>query len=90
MENNDETLWAIARQRACFRKQLVSYVLVISFLWGIWFMSGNVFSLHASFPWPAWIMFWWGIGLAFSFVNAYMVNTKSAIENEYQKLKKQQ
>jgi hypothetical protein len=90
MEQNDEMLWAIAKKRAGFRKQLISYILVNSFMWGIWFMSGNRLILHNSFPWPAWIMFWWGIGLAFSFANAYLINNRGAVEQEYQKLKDQQ
>jgi hypothetical protein len=90
MEQHDEMLWAIAKKRAGFRKQLISYILVSSFMWGIWFMSGNKVNLHSSFPWPAWVMFWWGIGLAFSFANAYLLNTGGAVEQEYQKLKNQQ
>ena len=93
MEQHDEMLWAIAKKRAGFRKQLISYILVSSFMWGIWFMSGNRINLpnsFPSFPLPAWIMFWWGIGLAFSFANAYLLNTHGAVEQEYQKLKNQQ
>jgi hypothetical protein len=88
MRTNDEILWHIAKKRAAFKKQLVSYVIVNCFL------SGNQFS-HVTFPfnatpWPVWVMFWWGIGLAFSFVSAYLVNTKESIETEFQKLKNQQ
>ncbi|MEO7531765.1 MAG: 2TM domain-containing protein [Sediminibacterium sp.] len=87
MQTNDEILWIIAKKRAAFRKQLISYVLVNCLLWGIWFMSGKESSQFTSFPWPAWVMLWWGIGLAFSFVNAYVFNTSGAIQNEYEKLK---
>ncbi|MEO8173432.1 MAG: 2TM domain-containing protein [Sediminibacterium sp.] len=96
MQTNDEILWRIAKKRARFKKQLISYVLVSCFLWGIWFMSGSEINYDSdfpgfpNFPWPAWIMFWWGIGLVFCFVNAYLVNTPNAVENEYQKLKNQQ
>lgn len=98
MENNDEILWAIARKRAGFKKQLASYVIVNAFLWGVWFVSsgrhgfpfGNGFTNYHVFPWPAWVMFWWGIGLAFSFANAYVLNTRNDIEQEYRKLKNQQ
>jgi hypothetical protein len=89
MEQHDEMLWATAKKRAAFRKQLISYILVNSFMWGIWFMSGNKITGVGGFPWPAWIMFWWGIGLAFSFANAYLLNTNGAVEQEYQKLKNQ-
>lgn len=93
MQTNDEILWHIAKKRASFKKQLLSYVLVNCFLWGVWFISGNRNELQLGFnqiPWPAYVMFWWGVGLAFSFVNAYVVNTKQSIEDEFRKLKNQQ
>ncbi|MDB5211449.1 MAG: hypothetical protein JWQ30_2276 [Sediminibacterium sp.] len=97
MEPNDEILWAIAKKRAAFKKQLISYVIVNCFLWIVWFSSGSVWLApgerlfrYEYFPWPIWVMLSWGIGLAFSFANAYLVNTKNAIEQEYQKLKNQQ
>jgi hypothetical protein len=102
MEPIDEKLWETARCRARFRKHLFAYIVVCAFLWGIWFMSGSAgryyndhFISDVGFryrhtPWPAWVMFWWGIGLAFSFVKAYLINTPGSIENEYRKLKQQQ
>lgn len=92
MRTNDEILWHIAKKRAGFKKQLLSYVIVNCFLWGVWFLSGSPFTnfSFASTPWPVWVMFWWGIGLAFSFANAYLVNTKDSIEHEFEKLKNQQ
>jgi hypothetical protein len=50
MEQHDEMLWATAKKRAAFRKQLISYILVNSFMWGIWFMSGNRINQHSGFP----------------------------------------
>lgn len=87
MKSNDEILWHIAKRRAAFRKQLFSYMVVNLMLWAIWFISGRENYAHSSTPWPVWVMFWWGVGLAFSFGNAYVVNTRSSIEHEYQKLK---
>jgi hypothetical protein len=92
MHTNDEIRWHIAKKRASFKKQLISYIIINCFLWAVWFFSGNHynnFSFNGT-PWPVWVMFWWGVGLAFSFVGAYMVNTKESIENEFQKLKNQQ
>lgn len=90
MEQKDEILWAIARKRASFKKQLIAYVIVNSFLWTVWFTTGQEFDQYAWFPWPIWVMFWWGIGLAICFVNAYLYNSGNAVEREYQKLKNQQ
>ena len=93
MSTNDEILWHIAKKRAAFKKQLMSYVIVNCFLWGVWFLSGNQYNFNFKFistPWPVWVMFWWGLGLSFSFVNAYLVNTRQSVETEYQKLKNQQ
>lgn len=96
MENKDEILWAIARKRAGFKKHLASYVIVNAFLWGIWLMTSvrhgfpfdNGFTGFARFPWPVWVMFWWGIGLFFNYMNAYVNYNGNDVEREYQKLKK--
>lgn len=89
MKTNDDILWHIAKKRAAFKKQLLSYVLVNCLLWGIWFMNPQRTNTFSHLPWPAWVSFWWGVGLVFGFVNAYVVNTKRAIEAEYEKLKQQ-
>ncbi len=90
MKPENDILWEMAKKRAAFKKHLVSYLVVISFLWAIWFLSGRQHDLENNFPWPAWIMLWWGIGLAFSYSKAYGVNRHNAVEEEYRKLKNQQ
>ena len=90
MQPENDKLWAIAKKRASFRKQLMTYLIVISFFWAIWFLSGMRNDDYSRFPWPAWIMLWWGIGLAFSYSKAYGINSDSAVEDEYRKLKNQQ
>jgi len=90
MDTKNDILWELAKKRAGFKKHLVSYVIVNAFLWAIWFVSGRGYDYDAYFPWPLWVMLWWGIGLAFNYANAYMFNTHNAIEQEYEKLKKQQ
>lgn len=47
-----------------FYKSLGSFVIVCSFLWVLALLTGG--SL-----WPLWIMFFWGIGLAFQAVDAF-------------------
>ncbi len=97
---NDPTndpLWEVAKKRAKFKKSLVTYVIIIPFLWAIWYFTdyshGRNYNFDSEFPnhipWPLWAMVGWGIGLAFKFADAYVLNTKQSIENEYEKLKNQ-
>jgi hypothetical protein len=84
----DPELWRIAQKRAAFKSHLKSYVIINTFLWLIWFMTG---SRHygTGFPWPIWPTLGWGIGLFFNFIGAY-VNTGDSVEKEYEKLKNKQ
>ncbi len=99
MQTNDEILWMIAKKRASFKKSLISYIIVCSFLWAVWFMSGRHESRfdgqfdHSDgfvFPWPIWVMLWWGVALVFCFVKAYVINGSDTVQKEYKKLKNQQ
>lgn len=94
MENNitpagkDAQLWEIAHQRASFKRHLVTYLIMSVFFWIVWYFSGE----HdiRSFPWPIWPMLGWGIGVAFHYINAYVLPKSNAIEREYEKLIKEQ
>jgi len=90
MEPKDEILWEIARKRVGFKKHLLSYIIINCFLWTVWFASGREYDQQDFFPWPLWVMLSWGIGLTFNFFNAYVFNTRNAIEDEYNKIKNQQ
>ena len=96
MEPINDSLWEIAKQRARFKKQLISYIIVNAFLWGIWFFSNynDSYGINESnsitkynLPWPAWVMLGWGIGLVFAYLRAYQDNTFFNAEKEYEKLK---
>jgi 2TM domain len=90
-EGKDPVLWEIAQKRASFRGHLVSYLIVISFLWAIWFWSGNNYGNgYNHYPWPIWPMLGWGIGLAFHYAGAYVFPKVNLVEKEYQKLKNKQ
>lgn len=81
----DEKLWKIARRRAEFKKHLLTYVIVNIFLWGVWLFGGLKHG-DLSFPWPVFVSFGWGIGLAFNYIGAYSGIKDSLTEREYQKL----
>lgn len=82
----DDTLWQVARQRAAFKRSVVSYIVVNAFLVGIWFFS----SAHYNYFWPKWPMLGWGIGLVFQYLGAYQGNNFFSAQKEYDKLKNNQ
>jgi 2TM domain-containing protein len=45
------------KKRQDFRAHLLVYVLFNLGVWGLWLLTGT------GFPWPAFITFFWGIGL---------------------------
>jgi hypothetical protein len=63
--STDERTQAIrsVRRKQGFRNELVAYVLINAFLWGLWFATGGAAEQGY---WPAWVSGAWGIGLAFS------------------------
>ncbi len=88
MENRDEQLWRIAKKRAGFKKQLVSYIIINGFLWVIWWLTqGPNNYKNEGIPWPIWSTLGWGVGLAFSYYNAYHDNRENDTMREYHKLK---
>jgi len=92
----DERLWKIAKKRAAFKKHLVTYIIINGLLWGIWLLSGLrdgecnfhfAFRFGYYFPWPVYVSFFWGVGLAFDFFNSYFFHQDDLAEREYKKLK---
>ena len=72
------------RRKRAFQAQVVSYVVINVFLWGLWlFTKGDG---DQGF-WPAWVTLGWGIGLAFSAWHAYGEKpiTESDIQREIQR-----
>ena len=92
-EQKDKKLWNIARKRAAFKRHLISYLIINVMLWAIWLFRiySHDFDFHFDFenriPWPAYVSFFWGIGLTFDFFNSYFLHKDDMVEREYQKLK---
>lgn len=82
----DQELWHIARKRVKFKRHLALYVLLHIWFWAIWYFSDEKES-ELGLAWPAWSMIGWGIGLAFSYLNAYVLVKQTAIQREYDKMK---
>lgn len=82
----DKDLWKIAKRRVGFKKHLAIYSIINTMFWCIWFFNSKN-NDYEGFPWPVWPMLGWAIGLAFDFLGAYVMDSSSAIEKEYKKLK---
>ena len=85
-QQHDEALWKTARRRAAFKRNLAVYFFVNLIFTAIWFLSSGI----GSYFWPIWLMFVWGIGLAFQYTAAYRNNSLLSAEDEYESLKRQQ
>ncbi|OQP50955.1 hypothetical protein A4H97_03790 [Niastella yeongjuensis] len=91
MENTkDPQLWEIAQRRAKFKYNLIAYIGMNCFFWGIWLFVG-LNRGHMGYPWPVWSTAGWGIGLLYHFFKAYVFTDKdSSVEREYAKLQQQE
>ena len=87
-EQKDEALWQIARRRAAFRRHVYSYVAVNIFLWGVWWFTSGKNTGFNGWPWPVWVMFFWGISLLFEYFHAYRGDKSEMAEREYERLKR--
>lgn len=87
-EPRDEKLWKAAKRRVEFKKHLLVYILINTFLWAIWFFTGADY--NGPLPWPAYASIGWGIGLFFNYINAYSGFRDTMLENEYRKLQQKQ
>ena len=66
----DDELRKIAKKRANFKLALAAFVVINGFLVGLWYFTTG----PKSYFWPAWAMLGWGIGIIFSFIDAYLTN----------------
>jgi hypothetical protein len=84
----DPKLWALAKRRAGFKKDLVTYVAVNAFLWAIWLLTDD--QVGQRIPWPVWPTLGWGVAMVIQYFEAYRFPKENAAEKEYEKLKRQQ
>jgi uncharacterized protein (DUF486 family) len=82
-DTEDSKLWRKAKARMEFRVHFTVYLCVTAFMWVIW--ASIDMSSH---PWPIYLMFAWGIGIFFHFLEAYDYFNKIA-RKEYDKMKNQ-
>lgn len=87
----DKMLWKEAKKRVGFKNHLVTYLVVNSFFWIMWFFFDGKSENHGGLPWPTFATIGWGFGLFWHFAGTYLKGDKvSQVEREYQKLKKKQ
>jgi hypothetical protein len=87
--DKDPQLWETAKRRVDFKSHLTVYIIINVFLWALWYFGGYK-NYRSSLPWPAWTTLGWGVGVAFHFISAYVLPKSGSVEQEYQKLKRQQ
>ena len=88
-EGKDPELWQIACKRARFIRHAIAYVIINTFLWALWYFTGNHNDTANGilyYPWPIWTTLCWGVGLVASFASAYLFTRINFTEREYQKL----
>lgn len=88
-EQKDPKLWAIAKKRAGYKRDLVTYIVVNAFLCG-WSGCLPANHSHSGVPWPVWPTAGWGIAILFQYFDAYKYPKENTDEKEYEKLKQQQ
>ena len=89
ISGKDPELWRIAQKRAKFKRHVFTYVVINAFFWLLWLMTAD-YGSWGGIPWPVWPMVGWGIGLAFSYFDAYQDPKSTLANREYEKLKKEQ
>jgi hypothetical protein len=83
----DQKLWAIAKKRAGFKRDMVTYLAVNAFLWCIWLLTDEY--TGNKIPWPVWPTAGWGLAMVIQYFEAYSFPKENLAEREYEKLKQQ-
>lgn len=86
LNEKDQALWQTAEKRVSFKRHLITYLLVNAFLVAIWFFGSITNGSYKHF-WPIWPILGWGIGIVFSYVDAYGKSKLLSTQKEFEKLK---
>ncbi|MFC2142939.1 2TM domain-containing protein [Candidatus Aenigmatarchaeota archaeon] len=78
---NERELRRMAKERVDFKSHLGAYIIINVMLFFI-----NIILTRGAL-WFYWVTVFWGVGLAFHYVNTYHTNKVISEEKEYQKLK---
>ena len=82
----EKELWRLAKKRVGFKRHLATYIVINTMFWLLWYFTDHK-KESAGVPWPIFPMIGWGIGLMFSYLNAYVFTSYNSVEKEYEKLK---
>ncbi len=88
-EQKDPKLWALAKKRVGFKRDLMTYFAVNVFLWILWLLTGG-HKNRSGIPWPAWVTVGWGLGIFIQYFEVFKYPKENAEEKEYKKLKQKQ
>ena len=82
----ERELWKLAKKRVGFKRHLATYIVINAMFWALWYFTDHN-EEEQGVPWPIFPMLGWGIGVVFSFLNAYVLMKHDSVEKEYEKLK---
>ncbi|MBA2498967.1 MAG: 2TM domain-containing protein [Chitinophagaceae bacterium] len=88
MDEQEKQLWKLARKRAEFKKNLSVYLIASVFFWTIWWFTFGMHGRNMKWPWPIWPMLGWGLALVFQYIEAYKGDSKTLVDREFEKLKR--
>jgi 2TM domain len=81
----DNAFFKVAKKRAAFKYNLLSFILVNIFIWLLWLVYFKN-SSNNLMPWPLWPMLMWGTAILYTYLKAYFAKTWLP-KKQYQKLK---
>lgn len=80
-QDKDAKLRTAAALRVSFKIHATVYIAVISFIWFVYFMTGD------EYPWAIWPTLGWGLAVLIHGLIAYGKSEFFSVDKEYEKLK---